>query len=360
MKHKILLVDDEPANLRSMERLFRDAHDIITANSGSEALELLGHIDVALIISDQRMPGMTGLEFLKQAAKIRQSTVRIILTGYTDVGDLVEAINSGVVYKYITKPWINSDLLQTIQRAIEHYEVSRKQHSLLEENLRLEERLQTSMQGFVTGLGEFIAQKSLSLADHCRRTSQYAALIGKQLDLVPDDLDQLTFACLLHEMPNLAVPFSLSLSKTALTPDQCRTTRDTYEKGLRLISGVPDLHAAARTIRFQHERFDGTGLFDGLAGESIPLLSRILAVANAFDEITCGLNGALLGPDRKASSTLRARAGTHLDPLVVEACLVAEPVEPSWFSYANRGTAPPRISPRPLSSLDELTSSCHV
>src|SRR5437870_3305330 len=98
MKHRILIVDDEPANLRMFERLFRDNHDVITATSGLEALEMLNQYNVALIISDQRMPGMTGIEFLKRAAQMRQQTVRIILTGYTDVTDLVDAINSGVVY----------------------------------------------------------------------------------------------------------------------------------------------------------------------------------------------------------------------------------------------------------------------
>jgi len=110
MNYKILVVDDEPANLRMMERLFRGDYEILTAMSGLEALELLNQHDVALIVSDQRMPGMTGIEFLKRAAQIRPQTVRIILTGYTDVGDLVEVINSGVIYKYITKPWVNTDL----------------------------------------------------------------------------------------------------------------------------------------------------------------------------------------------------------------------------------------------------------
>src|SRR5437868_9903096 len=134
MKNKILIVDDEPANLRMLERLFRADYDIITAVSGHEGLELLTHHDVALILSDQRMPGMSGIDFLKRAAQMRQHTVRIILTGYTDVNDLVEAINSGIIYKYITKPWINTDLRQSVKRGIEHYEATKKQYLLVQEN----------------------------------------------------------------------------------------------------------------------------------------------------------------------------------------------------------------------------------
>src|SRR4051812_32117586 len=107
MKYKILVVDDEPANLRVLDRLFSPEYDVFTANSGAEALNLLTLHDFAVIISDQRMPSMTGIEFLKQAADMRPQTVRIILSGHTDVEDLVESINSGVVYKYMTKPWLN-------------------------------------------------------------------------------------------------------------------------------------------------------------------------------------------------------------------------------------------------------------
>ncbi|CAN5622359.1 response regulator [soil metagenome] len=321
MKHKILLVDDEPANLRMLERLFRDDYEVISAESGAAALELLAHNDVALIISDQRMPGMTGIEFLKQAAVVRSQTVRIILTGYTDVGDLVEAVNSGVVYKYITKPWVNSNLVQTVKRSIEHYEATRGQHFLVQENERLEKRLKTTVHGVVTTVREMISQKSSNLGEHCRRTSEYAALIGSRYKLEPGEMEQLIIAGLLHEIPNMRIPFDMDLNRSALTAEQNRTTGNNYETGLRMISCVPDLVDVADIIRYQHEHFDGTGFFHGLDREKIPLLSRILAVANAFDEITSGRNPALFHTDEEAVDWLQKRAGTKFDPQIVEACV---------------------------------------
>ncbi|HEX8921635.1 MAG TPA: response regulator, partial [Pyrinomonadaceae bacterium] len=118
MPYKIMIVDDEPANLRLLERLFRRDHNVVTAGSGEEALRLLEQHDVALLITDQRMPGMTGIELLKRTAAFRPHTVRIILTGYTDVTALVEAINCGQVYKYVTKPWSNDELRLTVGRAL--------------------------------------------------------------------------------------------------------------------------------------------------------------------------------------------------------------------------------------------------
>src|SRR5260370_41289683 len=121
MTHKILIVDDEPANLRALERIFRNGHSVLTAQSGPEALALLEQHDVALLISDQRMPGMTGIELVQKTVQLRPHMVRILLTGYTDGGTLIEAINCGHVYKYVTKPWTNDDLSVTVRRALEHF-----------------------------------------------------------------------------------------------------------------------------------------------------------------------------------------------------------------------------------------------
>jgi YesN/AraC family two-component response regulator len=141
MTYKIMIVDDEPANLRTLERLFRTDYQVVTAASGAEALVLLEQHDVALLISDQRMPGMTGIELMVKTVTIRPQMVKILLTGYTDVGALIEALNSGLVYRYLTKPWNNSDLRSTVSRALEHYEIMKSKHILGMENERMRARL---------------------------------------------------------------------------------------------------------------------------------------------------------------------------------------------------------------------------
>lgn len=146
MRYKIMVVDDEPANLRVLERLFRNDYEIVTAGSGAEALRLLQQHDVALIITDQRMPDITGIELLKRTASLRPHMVRIILTGYTDVETLVEAINSGHVYQYVTKPWNNEELRLTVSRALEHYETTKARHELEMSNQRLIARLREIQQ----------------------------------------------------------------------------------------------------------------------------------------------------------------------------------------------------------------------
>lgn len=123
-KLKILVVDDEPDNLDLLYRTFRRDFNVLKADSGVSALELLAKEgEVAVIISDQRMPEMKGTEFLSKTVPQFPDTVRIILTGFTDIEDLVEAINAGQVYKYITKPWDPGELKAVVQRAAETYDL---------------------------------------------------------------------------------------------------------------------------------------------------------------------------------------------------------------------------------------------
>ncbi|MBE9128402.1 MULTISPECIES: response regulator [unclassified Coleofasciculus] len=123
-KPKMLVVDDEPDNLDLLYRTFRREFNVFRAESGAEALSVLANEgEVAVIISDQRMPEMKGTEFLSKTVPQFPDTMRIILTGFTDVEDLVEAINSGQVYKYITKPWDPNELKAVVQRATQTYEL---------------------------------------------------------------------------------------------------------------------------------------------------------------------------------------------------------------------------------------------
>ena len=127
VKPKILVVDDEPDNLDLLYRTFRRDFQVLKASSGMDALSVLTtEGEVAVIISDQRMPEMKGTEFLSKTVPQFPNTIRIILTGFTDVEDLVEAINSGQVYKYITKPWDPAELKEVVKRATETYALLRQ------------------------------------------------------------------------------------------------------------------------------------------------------------------------------------------------------------------------------------------
>ena len=133
LKPKMLIVDDEPDNLDLLYRTFRRDFQVLRAESGVQALELLStEGEVAVIISDQRMPEMKGTEFLSKTVPQFPDTVRIILTGFTDVEDLVDAINAGQVYRYITKPWDPDELKNVVHNAAETYDLLKQRLEELE------------------------------------------------------------------------------------------------------------------------------------------------------------------------------------------------------------------------------------
>ncbi len=136
--YRILAVDDEQDALSVIERALEDDYEILTAGSGAEALEILRVQQVDLLLTDQRMPEMTGIELIEHARKIQPQMMRIILTGYTEPKDLIDAINRGQVYRYITKPWDLNDLLFTIRNGLETYQLRRDKEKLLSDlELRL-------------------------------------------------------------------------------------------------------------------------------------------------------------------------------------------------------------------------------
>ncbi|MCB0833474.1 MAG: hybrid sensor histidine kinase/response regulator, partial [Bacteroidetes bacterium] len=131
--HDILVVDDEVDNLDLLKRTFRRDYNVYTANSGVAAIELLQEREFAVIVSDQRMPEMTGVELLQKSHEMYPHTIRILLTGYTDINALVDAINMGHVYRYVTKPWSREEIVMTVRRAVEHYETTKQNFRLLDE-----------------------------------------------------------------------------------------------------------------------------------------------------------------------------------------------------------------------------------
>lgn len=314
MNHKILIVDDEPVNLRLMERLFRRTYDVVTALSGKEALELLQQHDVALIISDQRMPGMTGIEFLKCAAEMRQHTVRIILTGYTDINALVEAINSGVVYKYVSKPWLNEDLLQTVKRGIEVYETNKRLHSLTFSNERLSAELKAAQDAFVQLAATALAARDEKALEHAQATSAYAVSIGERLlCLDQNELEQLSLAAQLHGIGQVGIPQEIFQNKADRAEEEYLVYVEQTEK---ILAEFPEMDDIAVAVLHHRENFDGSGSPSGLNGQRIPLFSRIIAVAAAFAEM---LKQQPSVSQDEAIEKLLKESGKKFDPVVINA-----------------------------------------
>ncbi|HEV7844439.1 MAG TPA: HD domain-containing phosphohydrolase [Pyrinomonadaceae bacterium] len=319
MTYKIMIVDDEPANLRLLERLFRRDYHVITASSGAEALQLLNQHDVALLLTDQRMPGMTGIELLKRTASFRPHMVRIILTGYTDVSALIEAINCGQVYKYVSKPWSNDELRVTVERAVEHYKANQSRHELEEANRRLSHRLQAMTRSVVRTIADALEAKDEYVYGHARRVSGYASAIGRRMRLEVPMLEQISLAAFLHDIGKIGTPDSLLLKPSTFTDEDRALMQLHAERGARMIAGVHEMEDIAEVIRYHHEHYDGSGYPEGLSGEQIPLVSRIILVADAYDAMTNPRPFRQAFTHEEAIERLLEGAEKQFDPTVVRA-----------------------------------------
>lgn len=134
MERTILLVDDEENILSALLRLLRrDGYRILKANSGKEGLEVLAQNEVGVIVSDQRMPEMSGVQFLSKVKELYPDTVRIVLSGYTDLGSVTDAINRGAIYKFLTKPWDDELLRANVEKAFRQFEMTRDNERLTRE-----------------------------------------------------------------------------------------------------------------------------------------------------------------------------------------------------------------------------------
>ena len=166
--HSILIIDDEADNLKALERTLTTVAQVHSAASGKEGLEILKKETVSLIICDQRMPEMTGIEFFKAIKDSHPHIIRIILTGYTDAQDLIEAINEVGLYRYITKPWDNQELKLVIQRALEHFEATTHNKKLLEELKNVNEGLEKTVQERTQKLKELSITDELTQVGNLR------------------------------------------------------------------------------------------------------------------------------------------------------------------------------------------------
>jgi len=285
MTYKPLFVDDETSNIRLLERLFRHDYNCLTASSAEEALELLDQHEVAVIITDQRMPSMTGVELLKRSADRRPHIVRILLTGYTDLEALVEAVNCSLGYMYVSKPWNNDDLKLRVSRAVQHYEANKRQHLLVANNERLNARIHELKLGFVRAIAAMLEVQDEARHAHASRVSKYVGQLGEKLNLSAEQLVDLDAAAFVHD--------------------------------LRIVAGNAEFKNAEDIIRYQHENYDGSGMPLGLIGDQIPLAARVLRVAKECDLVTSANDGSPALNHAEAFARLQHGSGHEFDPAVI-------------------------------------------
>lgn len=314
IKHKILIVDDEENNLQLLKRTLRRQYNIVTATNGLEALKIVEEQgdEISLIISDQRMPQMTGTEFLAQISDRYPHIIKMLLTGYSDIDAMVDGVNKCHLFQYISKPFDLDDLQLIIKNGINAYELTLSKQSLLQD---LRELFFTTIKSISSALDA----KDAYTHGHSHRVTLYSLILAKELIHDEQTLEDIEIAGLLHDIGKIAVPENILCKPGKLTDDEYNTIKMHPLNGKRILNGIKKLKYASFWLSSHHERWDGRGYPQGIKGLEIPLPARILAIADTYDAMTSNRSYRKGLPHEVAFEEIKNCAGSQFDPEVVTA-----------------------------------------
>jgi putative nucleotidyltransferase with HDIG domain len=349
-EHTVLFVDDEPNILKAVQRLLRhEPVRVLCTSRGVEALELLDKTPAQVVVSDQRMPEMCGVDLLSAVRERHGDVVRMMMTGHTDMHVAVDAINRGEIYRLITKPWNDEELKATLRQAFDHWDlkheirrlnqVTREQNFKLQDmNRTLEEKvrertkrlddkhreLRTAYVETIRALAEAVDAKDAYTRGHSERVGVYASKIARELGGFPKEfIERVYIAGLLHDVGKIGVRDAVITKPDRLTPAEYEEIKRHPEIGARILEPVTFLSDVASCVRHHHEWYDGSehGYPKRLRGDDIPLPSRIILVADTVEAMTSDRpyrRGLSLD---NVISELRRFSGSQFDPAVVKPCL---------------------------------------
>ncbi|MCB0320158.1 MAG: response regulator [Bdellovibrionales bacterium] len=308
---RILLVDDNENVIQSLKRQLRGKFEILSALRGGEALSLLeSYSDIAVVVSDMRMPEMDGVEFLKRARKVSPDTTRVMLTGNVDQTTAVLAVNEGGVFRFLNKPIDPAAILQTLEESIELYEMRIAEKELLNDTVK-------GVAELLSELMSFVDPKLYGVASTLRLNIREVA---KQLNIVnPWELE---LAALLSPIGLLALPSELRVKHfkgEALSSEEQDALDRHPESAYGFLRSIPRLQNVADMVRYQNKNIDGSGFpLDDVRGEEIPLGARVLRVLNS-------LPSEMLTQEEQLAmlDSIRSRGGNEFDAEACEAVVAA-------------------------------------
>lgn len=323
-EHTLLLVDDEKSIIRALQRLFRrEGYCILTADNGRNGLELLKSYEepVSMIISDQRMPEMNGAQFLEKAKELHPNAIRYLLTGYSDLDAVIQAVNRGEIHRYLTKPWNDEDLLLQVRQSLDHFELisenrrlseltiqQNKELSALNKNLeqKVKDRtqevveknkalkviiqmLESSFMDSIRLLASLVETLDPDLGRYMRWVSQMVRQVGEAMDMSKLELDQLEMAGMIHDI-GLLGQYKALWAKEAnqMDDEETRFFKEHPVVGSIILENVEKLAGVGELVLHHHEYINGTGFPNGLRGSQIPLGSRILLAVSDYYSIVAG------------------------------------------------------------------------
>jgi putative two-component system response regulator len=307
---RILVIDDEDV-IRGlvMEILETAGHEITGAESAESALALLEDNEFDLVVSDVIMPGLSGLELLEAVRTRRASLPVVLVTGAGTYDTLSQALTRGAA-GLVTKPFSHADLQAAVADALERAARSRED---------LKERLLAPT--LASALANAIEARDSYLHGHCERLASLAVRLAELLELPPEEVETIRLGAILHDVGKIGIPDRVLLKPAALDDDERRIIETHTEIGDKLLEPLELLAGARPIVRHHHERWDGDGYPDRLAGDTIPLGARIVAVADAVEVMSERQLYRQPRTPEEIVSELETDRGAQWDPQVVDLVL---------------------------------------
>jgi len=325
---RVLVVDDELAACRLLSILLGPPdYYCATASNGEEALLSLQRQPFDAVISDLKMPGMSGMELLSEVRRRHPHVAFLVTTGVDDVDVGVEAMRSGAD-DYLVKPLLESVVVASLGRALHKQRLEQqvenyRQHleeMVVERTAQLQTALQQvegSYEDTLRALGAAIDLRDRETGGHSQRVCRYSLEIARAMSWSDQQLGSLARGAYLHDIGKLGVPDDILLKPGPLTADERTLMQQHVQIGFELVKGIPFLVDAAEIILTHHERHDGSGYPRGLKAEEIPPGARIFAVADSFDAITSDRPYRRASPFDAGRETIRREADRLFHPEIV-------------------------------------------
>jgi putative two-component system response regulator len=315
-KVRVLFVDDEPLVLEGLRRSVKKEFAADLAVGAEEALEQLRkNAPYPVVVSDMCMPGVDGAEFLATVRIVSPDSIRVMLTGHSDIEVAMRAVNEGRIFRFLSKPVIAEQLLDALRACVTQYQAARSDQEKLKTTVEALEQLDL---GTLTALARAIDAKSTWTAGHSERVTNLALRIGHAIGLPAGELRIMHRGGLLHDIGKIGTPPAILDKPGKLEPEEIEIMRDHVTIGVRILEPIPCLREALPIVAQHHEWFDGSGYPAGLAGENISLHARIFAIADCYDAIVSDRPYRKGLPTRQALEIVKQNSGTQFDPMLVE------------------------------------------
>lgn len=334
-KDRILVVDDDMMNLMLVKKLLGIRYDVVSVSSGAEAIAFLQDQTPDMILLDLHMPEMNGLEVLEKIRSMENlvDIPVIFLTADNERETEAEIFKAGAI-DFIQKPFIPEVVIQRISRILElyHYqqslqlEVDRKTTELRESNRKIT-NLSTQVMMALAGA---IDAKDAYTKGHSTRVASYSRELARRMGKSTQEMNDIYYIGLLHDIGKIGIPDYIINKPGKLTDEEYQMVKDHPKIGAEILENISEMPGISIGAHWHHEMYDGSGYPDGLAGDNIPEIARIICVADAYDTMTSKRSYRDILPQDVVKEEIVKGKGTQFDPVIADYMLAMMEEDPNY------------------------------